>query len=176
MSRPASSSNSRDGKKRKGHHWLIDVVLAFFLVMGFHAWQTRSLAHGPAPTLSGSMLDGNRRNLESYLGAPVLVHFWATWCPVCKMEEDSIQDLAQDYPVLTVAMQSEGASAVNKYMQDNGLDFPVMLDDDGSFSRAWGVTGVPASFVIDAQGNIRSVAVGYTTKLGLRFRLWLASL
>jgi len=63
---------------------------------------------------------------------------------------------------------------VSQYMRENGLDFPVLLDESGLLSVAWGVRGVPSSFIIDADGQIRHLAVGYTTELGLRFRLWLA--
>ncbi len=161
-------------KSSKRHHWAIDVVLAFLLVLGFHAWQTRNLAHGPAPKLSGLMLDGSRSSLESFRGRPVLVHFWATWCPVCKTEQGSIQSLSEDYPMISVAYRSGSAAEVQKYMQQHQLDFPVMMDEQGMLGMNWGVQGVPSSFIVDAQGQIRSVAVGYTTEPGLRLRMWLA--
>jgi alkyl hydroperoxide reductase subunit AhpC len=51
---------------------------------------------------------------------------------------------------------------------------PIVLDPDGRLARAWGVRSLPTSFVVDREGEIRTVEVGYTTELGLRARLWLA--
>jgi len=105
------------------------------------------------------------------------VHFWATWCPVCKAEQGSIAAIAHDHPdVISVAMQSGKPEEVAKYLSDQGIAFPVLNDPDGSISAAWGVHAVPASFIIGPDGQIRFVEVGYTTSLGLRLRLWLAGM
>ncbi len=129
---------------------------------------------GPAPALQGIMLSGEQASLEDFRGKPVLVHFWATWCPICRTEEGSIDSLAADYPVLTVATGSGEAADIRKYLADNDLEFPVLMDESGMLGVRWGIRGVPSSFVVDADGQIRHVAVGYTTELGLRIRLWLA--
>jgi peroxiredoxin len=105
------------------------------------------------------------------------VHFWATWCPICRTEQGSIAAIAQDHPdVITVAMQSGTPQEVSRYMQEQGIAFPVVNDPDGIISRAWGVHAVPASFIIAPDGQIRFVEVGYTTGMGLRLRLWLAGI
>ena len=59
-------------------------------------------------------------------------------------------------------------------MQKEGLNFTVIADEYGEIAKQWSVKGVPASFIIAADGNIRFVEVGYTTELGLRARLWWA--
>ena len=51
---------------------------------------------------------------------------------------------------------------------------PVLMDEDGEIARGWGVNGVPASFIVDTDGNIRHAGMGYATEMGLRLRLWLA--
>ena len=163
--------------KQKKFNWparVRDLAIVFLLIVLVHWWQTRDMAAGPAPDLTGQMLSGERASLEDFRGQPVLVHFWATWCPICRTVEDSIESLAADYRVLTVATGSGNAGELRKYMESHDLSFPVMLDEEGRLGRSWGVRGVPSSFIIDADGNIRSVAMGYTTALGLRFRLWLA--
>jgi peroxiredoxin len=106
----------------------------------------------------------------------VLVHFWATWCPICRTEQDTINAIARDTPnVITVAMQSGSRDEVEKYLKQQGLSFPVLNDPDGRIAAAWGVHAVPASFIIDPDGQIRFVEIGYTTETGLRLRLWLAA-
>lgn len=144
------------------------------IILAFRAWQTRDAPDGPAPELSGRSVDGAELALARPPGEPVLVHFWATWCGVCRAEQGTIDALAADHRVITVASQSGGADQVGGYLRDEGLAFPVVLDPRGELAQRWGVRAFPTSFVIAPDGTVRSVEVGYTTSLGLRARLWLA--
>lgn len=146
------------------------------LLLGVRAWQQSGIANGPAPALAGVMLDGKPVALSSFAGRPVLVHFWASWCPICRLEQDSIDALARDAAVVTVAMQSGDREAVAQHLLNEALGFPVLNDPDGAIAKQWGVRAVPASFIVDGAGQIRYVEVGYTTGVGLRLRLWLAGL
>jgi thiol-disulfide isomerase/thioredoxin len=163
------------GKKRPWKKWLAEALLVVLVLLAVHFWQTRELPQGMAPALQGTLLDGRQVALEDYRGEPLLVHFWASWCPVCRLEEGTIQALSRQWPVLTVAMQSGGEQAVRNYMEREGLDFPVLVDDSGAVARRWQVRGVPVSLVLDGQGQIRFAVVGYATRAGLILRLWLAS-
>ncbi|HET7833814.1 MAG TPA: protein disulfide oxidoreductase [Gallionella sp.] len=146
------------------------------VVVGVRAWQQRDIVSGPAPSLAGTLLDGQPFTLTTRPVQPVLVHFWATWCPVCRTEQGTINAIAHGTPaVITVAMQSGSRDEVEKYVRQQGLNFPVLNDPDGRIAAAWGVHAVPASFVIDRDGQIRFVEIGYTTEIGLRLRLWLAA-
>ncbi len=146
------------------------------LILGVRAWQQSGVASGPAPVLTGVMLDGKPVALTAFAGRPVLVHFWATWCPICRAEQGSIEALARDTAVITVAMQSGDRNAVVQHLRNEALSFPVLNDPDGAIATQWGVRAVPASFIVDGAGQIRYVEVGYTTGIGLRLRLWLAGL
>ncbi len=155
----------------------INVLLLTALVAGIRVWQHRDMPSGAAPALQGMTLAGQPYMLSVHPGKPVLVHFWATWCPICRSEQGSIADLARSHPeVITVAMQSGSPEAVIRSMREQGIAFPVVNDPDGALSGAWGVHAVPASFILDADGKIRFAEVGYTTETGLRLRLWLAGL
>lgn len=151
-------------------------LLVFVVVMvGIRFWQQRDIVTGPAPVLQGATLANQAYKLPARPAQPVLVHFWATWCPVCRAEQGSIADMAKNNPnVITIAMQSGTPEEVSRYMREQGIDFPVLNDADGSISAAWGVHAVPASFIITTDGQIKFVEVGYTTSIGLRLRLWLA--
>jgi len=152
--------------------WQTLAVIAVVMAVGF--WQTRNLASGMAPPLAGLDVHGERLELSAWRGRPVLVHFWATWCPVCALEDDAIQAIAGDWPVLTVAMQSGEAREIAAHLHENNLSFPVLVDGSGELSARFGVRAVPTTFVIDGEGRIRFREVGYTTSWGLRLRLWLA--
>ena len=165
-------------KAKKSRIWLrrgVELLIFIMLIVGVRAWQQRDVVKGNAVPLSGALLDGKSYALAAKPKEPVLVHFWATWCPICKAEQGSIESLAQENPnVITVAMQSGNAESVQKYMHEQEINFPVLNDPDGQLSALWGVHGVPASFIVDRDGKIRYVEIGYTTGLGLRIRLWLA--
>ncbi|NNM83063.1 MAG: protein disulfide oxidoreductase [Burkholderiales bacterium] len=150
-------------------------VLIFLLVLfSVRYWQQRDVPSGPAPVLEGRLLDG--KVVPEFSGRPYLVHFWATWCPICKTEEASIDAISKHYPVLTVALKSGQIPEVEKYMREHSLGFPVLNDPEGEISSSWGIHAVPASFVIGPEGKIRFVEFGYTSSIGLKARLWLAGL
>jgi thiol-disulfide isomerase/thioredoxin len=157
--------------------YAINVLLIVVAVAGVRAWQQRGMVSGAAPVLQGSTLAGRPYKLTAHPERPVLVHFWATWCPVCRAEQGAIDAIAHgDANVITVAMQSGRPQEVVQYMTEQGIDFPVVNDPEGGLSRAWGVHAVPASFIIAPDGRIRFVEVGYTTGIGLRLRLWWAGI
>ncbi len=71
-------------------------------------------------------------------------------------------------------MQSGDAHEVLSYLDERGVNFPVIVDEYGKIAQRFGVSRVPASFIIDSQGAIAFTEVGYTSNWGLRLRLWLA--
>lgn len=154
---------------------MLEGLLIIAVVVAVQLWQSRGLPDGPAPALAGTSIDGKPLELAALVkaanGKPVLVAFWATWCPVCKAEDGNIQSISRDFPVISVAMQSE---IVAKHMQERGLTFATIDDPDARLAGAWNVRGVPSHFVVDAAGNVRFRVVGYATTWGLRARLWWA--
>jgi peroxiredoxin len=155
----------------------VNVLLFVVVVGGVRTWQHRDMASGAAPALQGITLAGQPYRLPAHPAHPVLVHFWATWCPICRAEQGSIAAISHDDPdVITVAMQSGKPEEVARFMAEQKIGFPVVSDADGSISNAWGVHGVPASFIVAPDGGIRFIEVGYTTGIGLRLRLWLAGI
>jgi peroxiredoxin len=176
---PNTDAQEKPPKARKPRwrRWLLELLVVLLMLAAFQWWQTRGVASGPAPALASTLLDGSRVELnEARRDGPVLVHFWAEWCPICRLEEGSIDALARDHRVISVATTSGNAAEVRAHMQREGLSFPVVVDEEGRLARAWGVSGVPASFVIDPDGQVAYAMVGYTSGIGFRVRLWLAGL
>jgi thiol-disulfide isomerase/thioredoxin len=155
---------------------LVEAALIITVVMAVQLYQSRGLPEGIAPPLDGVMTDGRFAKIgsgETAMGAQLVV-FWATWCPVCKLEEGNIESVAADWPVVAVAMQSGNAAAVSKHLQERGLKLPALVDEDGKHAANWKVRGVPTHFILDPAGNVRFRIVGYATTLGLKARLWWA--
>ena len=152
------------------------LIILFVVSQGASWWKSRNAQTGNLSGFEVELMDGSRFVVSEFSGKPVLFHFWATWCPVCDLQAGSVESIAQDYPVVTIASWSEGEAEVHKYMQDNELTFPVMLDNSGQLAQSFGLKGVPASFILSPSGEIEYVETGYTTEAGLRFRLWLSTL
>lgn len=145
------------------------------ILAAVHWYQARPLADGSAPPLAGpAIAGGDWIDLAAPVDGPRLVHFWATWCPICKLEEGSIAALSRNHDVVTVAMQSGSGDEIERYLDERGLDLRTIADPHGEIAARWGVKAVPASFIIDRDGRIRHRLAGYTTGIGLRIRLWLA--
>jgi thiol-disulfide isomerase/thioredoxin len=172
MAQATPTSNSKP-KKSKWFRYTIDFLIIVMLIIAFRAWQQRSMVSGIAPEIQGVLMDGSIAELKQYRGKPVLLHFWATWCPFCKLEESSITGINKDWQVLTVAYQSGDKAEIEQHLKERGLEsWAVISDPDSRLAALYGVTGVPTSFIIDANGNIRFREVGITSDWGLRARLW----
>ena len=128
--------------------------------------------------LSVVVASGQQITLDEFraqhAGRPVALYFWAEWCPVCRAEAHVVTRVMKDYPVLTIAMQSGSVAEVAQVLQKRELDWPTLVDADGAITRQYGLPGVPGLVLLDKQGMIRFVEVGYTTEIGLRLRLWWA--
>lgn len=167
------------GSSGRGRAWRCrgaQLAALALILLALQAWLQRGLVSGMAPALYGQDPQGVPLALSDYRGRTVLVHFWATWCPVCRLEQGAIEAVARDWPVLTVAMQSGDARAVGAYLRARGLHQPVLVDETGALAARFGVGAVPASFIVDPAGRIRFRHRGYTTPWGLRARLWAARL
>lgn len=118
--------------------------------------------------LSGSHLrelSGREVSLASLRGRPVVVNFWATWCPPCRFE---IPELAAFYrahrgecvEVLGVAEDSGGAGEVAAGAKELGIPYRVVLDPGAALARRFGISGLPHTVVLDGTGQVRRVFLG----------------
>jgi thiol-disulfide isomerase/thioredoxin len=162
--------------KKHWRSWLLYLLFFLVVMQAVNWWKTRDAVSGNLSKFTGELMDGTAFTISEFSGKPVLLHFWATWCPICELENGTIQSISQDYQVISIASWSEGEAAVKAYMRDKQLTFPVMLDTSGKLAQSFGLKGVPTSFILDPNGEITFVETGYSTEPGLRFRLWLSTL
>jgi thiol-disulfide isomerase/thioredoxin len=109
---------------------------------------------GPQPAFALEDLHGETRALQGFAGKTVLVHFFATWCEPCVREIGSLQTLAtalRDRPFAIVAVDvAEVDLRVRAFFEKHRADFPVLLDRDRAIAKAWRVSTLPTTFVLDA--------------------------
>jgi len=118
---------------------------------------------------------GKEVTLSDYLGKPIIIVFWATYCPTCKEE---IPDLVRyynkhknDVVFLSLALDSKSSEKIIEFAERNGITYPI-LRADSKLARKWGVKAIPAAFMINRQGSIAHrlsglhVSVDMERKLG----------
>jgi DsbE subfamily thiol:disulfide oxidoreductase len=126
----------------------------------------------PAPAITGTTLDGQPFSLAEYRGTPVVLNFWASWCAPCRRELPAIAAFAKAHPevqVLGVNYQ-DGLDAAKAFAAENGVAWPSVVDD-GPIGAAYEVPGLPATYLIDAQGRIVERLLGEVTEEQLEERI-----
>ncbi|GAB4415110.1 MAG: thiol-disulfide oxidoreductase ResA [Anaerolineales bacterium] len=125
----------------------------------------------PAPDFEIKYSDGRKVRLSDLRGKPVLINFWATWCPPCRAEVPQIQNAYEKYKasgfVVVAVNVQESTSAVAKFMEDFGMTFTVAIDSSGAIGRLYRVSGIPASFFVDRDGIVREIFIGSLTSAEL---------
>jgi cytochrome c biogenesis protein CcmG/thiol:disulfide interchange protein DsbE len=119
----------------------------------------------PAPEFDGKGLDDKPVKLADLKGRVVVLDFWATWCPPCVMSIPHIQAVSEKFagkPVTVLGInQDQGdADKVSAFVKDKGLTFRHLMDD-GEVGQRYGVTGIPCTVLIDKDGVVQDVTVGF---------------
>ncbi len=116
-------------------------------------------ANRPAPALRALDLQGKTWTLAELRGRAVVLNFWATWCPPCRAEMPSLQQLGEIYgpeQLLVLALNvGEGPRRIAQYLQSSGLNLTVLLDPQSEAAKAWGANVLPTTILIDAEGRPR---------------------
>lgn len=165
--------------RRRWLRWTIDIAIVIAIVFAVQAWRTRDVPDQPVTDFVFLTQHGEVSSFAEWRrvqpeGA-VAIYFWADWCPICRTIEGTLDSIAEDWPLLSVAMQSGPPEAVAKVLTERGLDWDTAVDPDGRLSSAFGIRGVPTVLIIDRNNRIRFAEVGLSSGPGLRLRLWWAS-
>lgn len=130
----------------------------------------------PAPLFTLTDVNGKKVSLEQFRGKTVILDFWATWCGPCKRSFPAMQIAQEKYKndpnvkflfIHTWERDSNATAEAKKYVQDNHYNFEVLMDlkdaetKENKVVSSYGVTGIPAKFIIDPMGNIRYHLTGF---------------
>jgi len=116
-------------------------------------------------------INNSKIDFKTYKGKPLVVHFWATWCPVCKLEAANIERLSKEYNVLTIAVNSGSDKELNSFMREDKLSYKVIDDKNGVLAQKFNIEVYPTTLIYNKEGELKFTEVGYSTTLGLKARL-----
>ncbi len=148
------------------------LVLALFAVLAY-GLANRSSATGrsgmtrigkPAPQFAMQLLDGGEFQLSDHEGRPLIINFWASWCPPCRQESPAFERQWRRYrdtgiQFVGVDIQDDVSDA-EAYVREFGLTFPNGLDPDGKITIDYGVIGLPVTFFVGSSGIVEGRWVG----------------
>lgn len=119
------------------------------------------------PDLPVEAFDGTRVSLADYAGTPLVVNFWASWCPPCIAEMPDLEAVHQatNDQVTFVGIDTQDTpEAAGRLVEQTGVTYDLVRDPDGELFRAFGVFGMPSTFYVDADGTIIDRHTGLLTR------------
>jgi cytochrome c biogenesis protein CcmG/thiol:disulfide interchange protein DsbE len=126
-----------------------------------------ALVGKPVPRVSGTTLSGETFDIDQYRGRWVVVNFFASWCVPCQVEHPELVEFTDRHrvdgrvQVVSVAFQDDPA-VIRRFFAERGGDWPVVVGDTGPTALAFGVTGVPESYVVSPDGIVVAKFLGVT--------------
>lgn len=152
-------------------------ILTFLIVLIIAAnaisyYKSLDLNNKPFSLKNATFTNGQKIHVQN---KPLLVHFWATWCPTCKIEASNIQTLSESYQVITIAVKSGSDDEIKNYMNKHNYNYRVLNDQNAFIANEFQITAYPTTFIYDKDKNLIFSDVGYTSTIGLKVRMWLAS-
>lgn len=123
-----------------------------------------------APDFTVLDMNGNRVSLSDYRGKPVVLNFWATWCYYCKEEMPDFNEAYKNHPEVQFLMVDatdgiqETQEKAKSYVAEQGFEFDIFFDTDQEAVSNYSVTGLPATYFIDKNGNIAAQRIGMMDK------------
>lgn len=174
MSAEESAPKPRSTRRRV-LRWTVEGLAGLGLFIGLSRFQTRGLidSGSVAPDFEVQGLDGKRVALGDFHGQRVLLHFWATWCGVCRQEFGMLNRLHAELPqgarLLALAAE-EDVEALRRFVAEHDLQYAIAIADRDVLQR-YRVQAFPTNYFLDGEGRVNTVTVGMSTGFALRARL-----
>jgi thiol-disulfide isomerase/thioredoxin len=152
-------------------------IVAIVFTLGAMAFALPSITAStskPTPDVAVHRADGGAVRLADYKGKVVLIDFWASWCPPCKTSFPALDAIYREYQekgleVLAVNLDEKRRDA-DTFLDAHPHRLTVLFDPKGTSPTAFGVKGMPSSFLIDRAGNIRFTHMGYSGNVDGSYR------
>ena len=159
--------------------WIKEILIVFVIVTlllnVISFIKKPDLSSTTLPTFETATISKKHISSKEYTNKPLLLHFWATWCPTCKLEASNIESLSKNYQVITIAVNSGTDEDISMFLKKNDLTYDVINDSTGEFAAKFSISSFPTTFIYDKNQEIKFSEVGYTSTLGLKLRMWLSN-
>ncbi len=121
---------------------------------------------GQAPTFTLPTVNGETLDLAEYSGKPVVLNFWATWCPPCRHEIPELASFSTRYDgeVAVIGISTEPLATVRPFVDTLGIPYPIAIDSATTVNDAYLIRSLPTSVIIDSDGVVRQVITGAVTE------------
>jgi peroxiredoxin len=166
-------SSAKNGGRDRAAAWFRSVEVALWLmVIGAVLYRfvpgvgpQQVAEDGTAPNFTVRTLSGDKVTLSDLRGDVVLVNFWATWCPPCRLEIPGFQRVYDDYKdkgftVVGLSTDEQGPGIVQRFVTDKGITYPIAMATDDMRRLYGGVDALPQSFLLDKTGHVRKMVAG----------------
>jgi thiol-disulfide isomerase/thioredoxin len=117
-------------------------------------------------------LEGRTVHLSDFAGKAVFLNFWATWCPPCKAELPDLVEVQKqyggdDFVIVGISLDQAGPGKVQQFVQNAGLNYPILMGNEGVVADYGGFQGIPTSFLLNARHEAVRQYTGMITKAQL---------
>ncbi len=142
------------------------MLFLLFIVTSVQAEQSLTALKNPqmAPDFTLVDMDGVTHKLSDYRGRPVIVNFWATWCPPCREEMPSMErawNKIKDQGIAMLAVNvGEDEDTIFTFTGDFPASFTILLDTTGKITEQWPIQGLPTTYVVSPEGKLVYRAIG----------------
>jgi thiol-disulfide isomerase/thioredoxin len=182
MDTPDVNVPVRDQKEKKPMSFIINLILygipilVILWVLSQYIMPKPAIEGKPAPAFKADLVGGGTFDLSEHLGKrPVLLDFWAVWCPPCRKALPKVGKMAQQYADKDIAIcavnLNESAAEIQAFLQANDLEVPVAIDAGGAIASQYEVRTIPMLVFIDRTGTIVEAHLGVMSEGELKDRI-----
>ncbi len=157
---------------------IVVLIAAYFTFRGMHSRNAEHMSSSQmtmetgkhptvqAPDFSLPTLDGETVTLSQFKGKPVVLNFFATWCPACKGEIPGFVNIYNRYKdkglvMLGISLDTNPRDALPPFIKENGIPYPIVIGNREVMEKYGGIQSIPTTFFVDKTGQITNVHIGY---------------